>query len=258
MNKFINQLENKITIPDEHFYQSSKTKEWLPSVTMLLEAFPKGAAFVMWLKQVGMNASQILKEAAEIGSNVHAGIDQFVKSGKLNYLGSNDQELWKWEEWELLCRAMEFFENHSPEILVHEFSFAIDELGYGGTIDMICMLSGLRWVIDYKSGNNVYESHFLQIAAYAKAWNYLNPEYQIDKVGILHLKADTKKQIEGKIQGKGWKLCQSKASIDEDFEYFNYCQKLWNKANPGSKPKILEYPLSFKKQVKEPVLQFKK
>jgi len=247
MTKFIDQLANKITIPDEHWYESKKTpSKWLPSVTMLLDAYPKGANYAIWLKQVGMNASQILKEAGEIGSNVHAAIDQYVKSGQLSYLSSTGQELFKWEEWELICKAMEFFTIYKPEIIVHEFSFASDELGYGGTIDMICKINGETWLIDYKSGNGVYESHYLQIAAYARAWMLLNQQYPIKKAGLLHLKSATRKEVEGKIQGKGWALIESENSIEDDFEYFRYCQKLWHKANLKAVPKILEYPLSFK------------
>lgn len=248
MNKFYDELANKIIIPDEHWYESKNNPgNWLPSVTTFLDAYPKGIAYVMWLKQVGLNASQILKEAGEIGSNVHAAIDQFVKQGELYYLDSNQREIFKWEEWELICRAMEFFARYKPEIIVHEFSFASDELGYGGTIDMVCNIGNETWLIDYKSGNAVYDSHFLQLAAYAKAWELLNPQHKIQKTGILHLKANTRKEIDGKIQGNGWQLQQSDNSIDDDFEYFKYCQKLWWKANKNARPKILEYPLSFKK-----------
>jgi len=249
MIKFIDELANKITIPDQHFYESTKNPgKWLPSVTTFLEAYPKGIAYIMWLKQVGMNASQILNEAAEIGSNIHAAIDQYVKSGSLSYLSKTGQELFKWEEWELICKAMEFFTIYKPEIIVHEFSFASDELGYGGTIDMICKINGEIWLIDYKSGNGIYESHYLQIAAYKKAWELLNPQYPIQHSGLLHLKAATRKEIEGQIQGKGWKVEQPENSFENDFEYFQYCQKLWHRANPKVAPKILEYPLSFTKQ----------
>ncbi len=251
MIKFIDELNNKITIPQEHWYESSKNKgTWLPSVTTFLDAYPKGIAYIIWLKQVGLNASQILKEAGEIGSNVHSAIDQFVKSGELKYLSSDQKELYKWEEWELICRAMEFFSIYKPDIIAHEFSFASDELGFGGTIDMICKLNNEIWLIDYKSGNAIYDSHFLQIAAYTKAWELLNPQYPISKTGILHLKASTRKQVDGNIQGNGWKLEQSSNNINEDFEYFQYCKKLWWKANKNAKPKILEYPLSFKRESK--------
>lgn len=247
MTKFFNELENKITIPDEHWYKSNKGEIYLPSVTTLLDAYPKGLAYTIWLKQVGMNASQILKEAGEIGSNVHAAIDQYVKSGYLSYLSQDGKELFKFEEWELICRAMEFFTNFKPEIIVHEFSFACDQLQYGGTIDMVCKINGEIWLIDYKSGNAVYDSHYLQIAAYKKAWELLNPNYPIKHGGILHLKASTRKEVKDSIQGKGWKMEQSDNGFDADFEYFQYCQKLWLRSNLNAKPKILEYPLSFKK-----------
>lgn len=254
MNKFIDQLANKITIPDEHWYKSTKSEKWLPSVTTLLDAFPKGANYILWLKNVGMNASQILKEAGELGSNVHAAIDQFVKTGELRFLNNEGRELWKWEEWELICKAMEFFKNYQPEIIVHEFSFASDELGFGGTIDMVCKINGQNWIIDYKSGNGIYESHYLQLAAYKKAWEILNPQYPIANTGLLHLKAATRKEVDGQLQGKGWKIEQSPNTFDNDFEYFQYCQKLWHRANPNASPKILEYPLSFTKNKVEPTL----
>jgi hypothetical protein len=250
MQKFIDELANKIVIPDEHWYESKRNPgNWLPSVTTLLDAYPKGAAYILWLKNVGQNASQILKEAGEIGSNVHAAIDQYVKAGYLSYLSDEKRELWKWEEWELICKAMEFFTIYKPQIIVHEFSFASDELGYGGTIDMICEINNETWLIDYKSGNGIYESHFLQISAYKKAWELLNPQYPIQKTGILHLRAQTRKEISGCIQGKGWKLEQSDNSPENDFEYFQYCQKLWWRANKNARPKILEYPLSFRKEL---------
>lgn len=249
MNKFISELENKITIPDEHWYQSSDG-QWLPSVTAILDVYPKGAAFTMWLKQVGMNASQVLKEAGEIGSNVHNAIDQYVTLGSVSFLNSQGNEAYKWEEWELICKAMEFYNIAKPEIIVHEFSFASSDLGYGGTIDMICRINGEIWLIDYKSGNSIHESHYLQIAAYVKAWNKLNPQLEVKNAGLLHLKAATRgEDKKGKsIQGKGWRLEVSE-NINDDFEYFKYCQKIWKRANPDAKPKIQEYPLKFTRDV---------
>jgi len=71
MNLFFNELENKITIPDEHWYQSSITKAWLPSVTSILSVYPKGYGYDLWLKQTGFNSEIILKKAGDIGSKVH-------------------------------------------------------------------------------------------------------------------------------------------------------------------------------------------
>ena len=248
-NLFINELENKITELDEHYYKSTKSDTWLPSVTTFLDAYPKGSQYITWLKQVGMAASQILKEAGEVGSHVHDAIDIYVKTGELNFKDVNGKFTYTWEEWQIICRGMEFFTIYKPEIIVHEFSFASDELGYGGTIDMICKINGEIWLIDYKSGNGIYESHFLQIAAYKKAWELLNPQYPIAKTGLLHLKAATRKEVKDSLQGKGWKIEQSENTFENDFEYFQYCQKLWHRANPKASPKILEYPLSFTNQL---------
>jgi len=250
MNLFYNELENKITIPDEHFYQSSKTKIWYPGATAITSVYPKGYGYDLWLKQTGFNSDEILKRAGIIGSETHALIDEYAKmpaNFTLSFLDENGNPKHNFEVWQLFCKAMEFFKKFKPEIIAHEFSFANDELGFGGTIDLICTISGQIWLIDYKSGNYVHDSHFLQISAYAKAWNLLNPQYKIERAGILHLRANTLKEIDGKMQGKGWKLEESE-NIDNDFDYFQYCQKIWKRSNPNAKPKIQEYPLSFTKE----------
>lgn len=243
-NIFISELENKITIPDEHWYKSTKSERYLPSVTTILDAYPKGFAYKLWLQQVGMNANKILEEAGQVGSNVHSAIDMWVKlgKGKLRFM-TDEKQNYTVEEWKLICKAMRFFELIKPEIIVHEFSFASDELGYGGTIDMICRINNVVWLIDYKSSNQVYDSHYLQIAAYAIAWNSLNPNIKIEKTGILHLKAATRTEKE--MQGIGWKIEESGNSIEQDFEDFKHTQKMWLRANKGAKPFIQEYPLVF-------------
>jgi hypothetical protein len=249
MNLFFDELENKITIPDEHWYQSSATKAFLPSVTEILSVYPKGFAYELWLKQTGLNSSQIMKDAGKIGSDVHSLIDEYSKLPKgfsIGYLSENQVEKYNFEVWQLFCKAMEFFEKFKPEIIVHEFSFASDILGYGGTIDMVCNIDNEIWLIDYKSGNYIHDSHYLQISAYARAWNVLNPNYEIQRAGLLHLKAETSKEIDGKMQGKGWKLEESK-NMANDFDYFQYCQKIWKRVNPNARPKINEYPLKFTK-----------
>src|SRR3972149_30362 len=153
MNLFFNELENIITIPDEHWYQSSITKAWLPSVTNLLSAYPKGKEYEKYLQQVGMNAPIILKHAGIIGSETHDLIDEYEKlppNYKTSFLSEDGKEKYKFEVWQLYCKAMEFFNKFPSKIIVHEFPFANDELGYGGRIDRICELKNQIWLIDYK------------------------------------------------------------------------------------------------------------
>lgn len=243
--KFISELENKIIIPDEHWYQGS-SGNWLPSVTAVIDVYPKGQNFVRWLMQVGMNAKQIIEEAGIVGSNVHAAIDFFLKGQEIAYM-KDGKEIYTWEEWVLICKAMEFFNNFSPKILVHEFSFAIDEFGYGGTIDIICEINGEIWLIDYKTSNMIHQTAFLQVAAYRQAWDYLNPHYKIQRSGVLHLKAQTRGEDKKgeKIQGDGWKIIETE-NYEDDLKFFNYCLDIWRRENKNARPKQEEYPFSFK------------
>lgn len=69
--------------------------------------------------------------------------------------------------------------------------------GYAGTLDLVCDMLGKRWLLDWKTGRNVYAESTLQLAAYAHAEHYLDgrvekpmTELGIQAGGIVHLRAD--------------------------------------------------------------------
>lgn len=66
--------------------------------------------------------------------------------------------------------------------------------GWAGTTDLRATLSdGADWLLDLKTGKGIYESHVLQLAAYAHAVLYLDPEGGArpwtlpDRVGAIHV-----------------------------------------------------------------------
>lgn len=249
MKIFYNNEANQINIADERFYQSLKNPDiFYPSVTTILDAYYKGYGFNEWLKQVGFNADEILKKAGQQGSNVHDMIDNYLKGKSIKWLNSEGDMLYTLEEWQMFCRFIEFYEKENPIKLINEFSIVSDTLGFGGTIDFICELRGKIWLIDYKTSNAIHKTHELQIAAYAIAWNELNPNYTIDNTAILWLKSSTRGEDKkgDKIQGEGWQLKTFNRHYKEAFELFKHTQAIWNEENPNYKPKNLTYPCEFK------------
>ena len=247
MKIFIDEDANQLNILDERFYQSQKNKDvYYPGVTTILEAYYKGYGYYEWLKQVGFNSDEIVKKAAEQGSNVHNMIEMYLKGFEVSWLTSEDKEMYTLNEWQMFCKFIEFFEKYKPEILAIEFVFCNENLGFGGTLDLICKIENEIWLIDHKTSNYIHKTHELQLSAYRKAWNEINPQYEIDKAGILWLNSSTRGERNGLIQGKGWQLKEFKRDWSEAYSLFIHTHAIWSEENPNYKPKNQVYPVSFK------------
>lgn len=254
MKIFYNNEAKQINIADERFYESKNTPgAYFPSVTTILDAYYKGYGFHEWLKQVGFNAEEILRKAGEQGTNVHSMIDMYLKEFPVIWLDSNGKMLYTLDEWQMFTRFVEFWAKTKPEKLVHEFSLVDDELGFGGTIDFIGAINNEIWLIDWKTSNAIHKSHELQIAAYAVAWNKLNPLYQIKHTGILWLKSATRGESKtGKtIQGEGWILKEFDRHYSDAYELFKHTQAIWNEENPNYKPRNLTYQCEYQLKIEK-------
>lgn len=241
---FHNPEVQQINFADERFYLAKDGATYYPSVTEVLSVYPKGYGFADWLKQVGYNADIIVERAAEVGSKLHATFDELISGVEVIWDGKN----YTIEEWQMICKFMEFWDRYKPKVLINEVSFCSDNLKFGGTIDLVCEINGERWLIDFKSSNAIYTSYELQVAAYAKLWNEQNPDYKIQRTGILWLKALTRGEDKKGIsmQGKGWQVKTFDRSYEDAFRLFLHTQAIWQEENPNYKPKNMTLPDRFK------------
>ncbi len=246
MRKLFDQELKQINFLDERFYKVSDGV-YYPSVTHILDCYPKGAAFTQWLKDVGNSAKTIVEKAAESGTLVHNAIEELISGKELVW----DEKKYNLIEWKGLLRFNDFFENFVTKVYAYEVQIFSHKHKYAGTVDFIGELTdGKVWLIDWKFGNAVYESHFLQIAAYKSAWNE-NSELKIDKYGILHLKAKTRgrDRLDKKVQGEGWSLIEPKESYERLFKIFTSVLNIYEFQNPVAKPanKIYDAVIKLKK-----------
>lgn len=236
----------QINFLDERFYLADNKKDiYYPSVTTVLDCFPKGAQFTQWLKDVGNEAKIIAERAAESGSKVHDGIEIII-SGAEKYW---DEKQYNEAEWNGLLKFKDFYENFVEEIYACELNIFSHKYKYAGTIDLVCKLKdGKIWLIDHKFGNAVYDNYFLQVAAYRSAFNELNSNIKIEAHGILHLKAATRgrDKSEKNIQGKGWKLVVPPKTYEQDWKIFKSTLDIYYYLNPEPKPKNKVYPAKIK------------
>lgn len=213
-------------------------------MTTVLESWPKGYGFTQWLKDLGHNADEVVKRAGEQGSNVHNLIDLYIKGNEVSWVDASGNPKWTLDEWQMFLKFVEFWETHKPEVITNEESVVVTELSIGGTIDLVCRINGVVWLIDFKTSNAIHTSYELQIAAYATMWNIYKPDFKIERCGIMWLKSATRgadKKGE-KIQGAGWCVKEFERHYSEAFKLFQYCQAIWNEEHPTYKPKNLVLP----------------
>lgn len=236
-------IGKRIDVLDERFY----TKDgivYYPSVTTVLDALPKGYGYTQWLKDMGSSADEVVKRAANTGSTVHNAIEKYLRGGELTWADDDGFAQYSFDEWMMILKFIDFWTTYKPTLLGVEMTLISDKYKLGGTLDITCMINGERWLIDTKTSNYIYDSHSIQIAAYKVMWDEINPEYPVQRTGILHLRADTRgaDKTGKKIQGKGWRLHEFEEPNETRWETFQHLRYIWDRCNPDYRPKNQIYP----------------
>ncbi|CAB4137368.1 hypothetical protein UFOVP318_26 [uncultured Caudovirales phage] len=238
-------INNKqLTFLDARFYQT-QDGNYVPSVTHILDCYPKGAAYFNWLKENGKDADEIRDEAGRRGSVVHKLTELYDAGDEVNLVNPNGSIDYKLNEWAMFERYVEFRKRFNFTTDCIELNIISKELGYAGTLDRVITLDGKKILLDIKTSNAIYPSYWLQLAAYRSL--LLNSLGQrVDMAAILWLNAKTRTEgKKGDIQGIGWQLI-TKEDCSKDLELFNATHQLWIAENENSKPKQLTYQISHK------------
>ena len=245
---------NQITFSDVRFYKNEKTGEFYPSVSTILDAYPKNPQFYEWLKKEGENADEIRDLAGESGSLVHKATEDYDKGLDVNLFNMNGTIEYRIKEWQMFERYVEFSEKYKPIVLSCEENFVSEKYKTAGTLDRVIELGGKRLLIDIKTSNMLHNHYFLQMAAYVKLYEEKYPEKPIDGCAILWLNAKTRgEDKKGGIQGKGWQLKFPEKDMEFYWNLFLCTQKLWMEENGDAKPRNLSYKLSHSKPFVEDV-----
>jgi hypothetical protein len=255
-NYIIDTQAHRITLLDARFYFDENGKP-VPSVTTILEAYPKDAGYFKFLKDAGNDADTIRDEAGRRGSIVHELTERYDRGEEVSLLTGDGWPGYKMLEWSMFERYVDFSTRFEPEHLMIEQNFVSSELGFAGTIDRVMELGGKRYLVDIKTSNAIYDSYWLQLAAYRLLYNtYMadrteSDDYYdgvwLDGVAILWLNAKTRTNGKaGDIQGVGWQMVIREDAI-RDLVLFNHTHALWLAQNKGAMPKQFTYTLTHQK-----------
>jgi hypothetical protein len=242
----ISEDAQQITMPDSRYYL--RNGEYYPSITYVLQYYPKGKYFEDWLKQMGNNADYIMRKSAEDGTKVHNMIEDYLEGKELNFLSKDNTPLYDIEVWKMFLKFVEFWETYNPTLIGTEIHLFSDELKVAGTCDLVCIINDELWVIDHKSSNHLHTIYEFQTAIYDKCYEEcfgIKP----DRRGILWLKSSKRKPAKDKMQGKGWELFESSRTQEENLELFKTVKTIFDLENPNHSPSFTEFKTSAKREL---------
>ena len=248
MEKQIKQIHNQ----DNRFYLIDG--KYYPSVTTILQAYPKGIGFYRWLTTNGnwQEAEKVRDQAGDRGARVHNSILQLIKGKQLRLMtAKKDERIFTEEEWKAIMAFKNFWEDFKPTTLDCEKIVHSEKFGYAGTADWIGTIEitgkdkkkkRCLTIIDWKTSKSIYSSSLLQVAAYAFANAEMKDE-PVDALAVVQLGSKTKKGYTVKFV-KDRKLC---------LRVFLACKLIWEFENPGAEPRREELPGEIKLQKHEKV-----
>jgi len=236
----------QITLPDSRYYK--RNGEYYPSITYVLSCYPKGKYFQDWLKKVGYSADYIVKKAGEDGTQVHEMIEDYLNGKELSFLSPNGNPLYDPNIWQGFLRFVDWWETYKPTLLETEVHLFSDKIKVAGTCDLVCEIDDELWVIDFKFSNNLQTTYELQTAIYTECYKECFNKVA-DRQGVLWLKSSKRGPKEGKMQGKGWEMFESKRTHEENLDIFLTVKKLFDLENPKHKPIFTEFKTKVKREI---------
>jgi len=235
--------DKQVNVLDSRFYR--REGNYYPSVTSVLNYFPKNQFFHSWLKDVGHNSDIIASKAAGEGTQVHTAVDNFLNGQEITWIDEYGNAKYNLDVWRMILRFADFWNTHKPELIATEYHLFSDVHKYAGTADLVVRMFDNIWLLDLKTSNSLHTSYDLQLAAYAQAWNETHDE-KVTHTGILWVKANTRSEGKGdKIQGKGWEL-KMVNDIEKNFTMFKNIYEIYSLENPNFKPVTETLPTSVK------------
>lgn len=242
MREFTIITKDRIDFLDSRFYKHADG-EFYPSVTTILQSYPKSAQFFEWLKQVGGDADEIRDEAGRKGSVVHQLCEDYDDGLECHILNENGQPQYKQIEWSQLEKYVEFRKRFPYELIANERHYISPKLGFAGTLDRVFRVNGKLILLDIKTGNALHNHFWLQLASYKALWDEFNEE-KIKGVRILWLNAKTRTQGKaGDTQGIGWQLKEPDRKHAHYWKLFKSVFSTWQEENGDMKPRNTSYNL---------------
>lgn len=198
-----------------HIIYKTSDGQRVPSVTTYLEVLAK-PALIHWAWELGVQGLDYRKvrdQAGDTGTLVHYLILSALKGEKPDLSMYSPQELAtsvspmsKFEEW----RA-----GHILEPILLETPLVSEKYRFGGTPDFYGGIDGKLTLLDFKTGKDVYQEAFYQMAAYKEL--LIENGHEVEAIKILRI---------GKSDDEGFEE-RAIGNTESHFQLFLACQEIY-------------------------------
>lgn len=179
---------------------SRKTKDFntysyngimVPRVTEIIEyCFGRRDFLFNWAAQLGNSYKQTRQSILDTGNHVHKFISEYLTTGKVPSLSSYKQPT-KAIIQRCISNFIDWYDHIKStgveiEIIASEVHLICPWVG--GTADLITLLNGRKYVMDFKTSKSINIEYIVQASVYMWIINNYYPDYApIDGIGILRL-----------------------------------------------------------------------
>jgi hypothetical protein len=114
--------------------------------------------------------------------------------------------------------GLRYFDEHKLDLVFTERVLWSPTFGYLGTTDGVAKIDGKLSVFDFKTSKRLYPTVWVQLAAYAKAYEEEFPEQKIEQRVGINIGRDGVLEVETK----------DNSSLTEDFKTFRALRQVWS------------------------------
>lgn len=201
-----------------HTVYKNKAGKRVPGVTTILNILDK-PALVYWAWNLGLegeNFARVRDEAAEIGSITHDMIKDDITGQTSCYKDYSPPQM------DIAQRCFDKYlvwkkDKCIEPILVEQYLVS-EEHQYGGTLDLYCLINGVKSLPDWKTSTGIYGINGCQLSGYNQL---LRENGYLDDGEIEEFKIVRFGKEEGPAEEKEFK------DIDKYFEAFKVMQNLY-------------------------------
>lgn len=183
----------------------------VPSVTTVLGILDK-PGLPHWAWECGMRGEdyrEVRDAAADIGTLSHHLIACHLK-GEAPDTSAYYSEAEVEKAKRCLAKYLRWESEHPISPVMIETPLVSEEFKFGGTLDLFAEFDGEFILIDFKTGNGIYDSMFYQLAAY---WKLLEEQgWPVANARILRISAD-----DGDFEER------IKTTMETEWQIFEHC-----------------------------------
>lgn len=121
----------------------------------------------------------------------------------------------------------DFMRDVKPEILFNEKSLVSEKWGIAGTLDMYAKIGDRNFIVDVKTGKDIYMEAGLQMSAYAEMM--MDNDFAVDEIAVLLLETGKDGRATGKYKFQ---------TMKRDFKAFRACLAVYKYINAEKLEKV--------------------